>query len=131
MTEIERLKAIVEQLRSPGGCPWDQAQTHESLKPECIEEAAEVICGINILTENGDAENLKEELGDLLFCIVSLAYEYGIDPESALRMTILKFRERVHFLENKARESGCDLFEMPRGEKEKFWNEAKTAEKQK
>ena len=63
MAEIDRLKEIVQTLRSEKGCPWDRKQTHESLKPECIEEAAEVICGINILSETGDAENLREELG--------------------------------------------------------------------
>ncbi len=70
MNEIERLIEIVERLRSEDGCPWDRMQTHESLKPECIEEAAEVICGINILEETGDAENLKEELGDLLLQVI-------------------------------------------------------------
>lgn len=72
----------------------------------------------------------EEELGDLLFCIVSMACEFGIDPESALRMAILKFRERIHYLEKRAQGSGRDLFEIPREEKEKFWNEAKAAEKQ-
>ncbi|MCR4991377.1 MAG: hypothetical protein K6A38_11025 [Lachnospiraceae bacterium] len=70
MSEITNLKEIVEKLRSENGCPWDRAQTHESLKPECIEEAAEVICGINILEKTGDAENLKEELGDLLLQVM-------------------------------------------------------------
>lgn len=70
MSEIERLKTIVEKLRSEDGCPWDRAQTHETLKPTCIEEAAEVIGGINILKERGDADNLKEELGDLLLQIM-------------------------------------------------------------
>ena len=46
MSEIERLEEIVKTLRSENGCPWDRVQTHESLKPECIEEASEVICGI-------------------------------------------------------------------------------------
>ena len=41
-----------------------------SLKNTCIEEAAEVICGINILDQTGDADNLKEELGDLLMQVV-------------------------------------------------------------
>ena len=45
VSEIERLKSIVEKLRSEDGCPWDKAQTHVSLKPGCIEEAAEVIGG--------------------------------------------------------------------------------------
>ena len=70
MTEIERLKDIVQTLRSDHGCPWDREQTHASLKPECIEEAAEVVCGINILEKTGNAENLKEELGDLLLQVM-------------------------------------------------------------
>ena len=70
MTEIERLKEIVEKLRAEDGCPWDKVQTHTSLKPTVIEEAAEVICGINILDEKGDPENLKEELGDLLLQVM-------------------------------------------------------------
>ena len=70
MAEIDRLKEIVETLRSENGCPWDRAQTHTSLKPEVIEEAAEVVSGINILDKTGDAENLKEELGDLLLQVM-------------------------------------------------------------
>ena len=79
MSEIDRLKEIVQELRVK--CPWDRVQTHESLKPECIEEAAEVICGINILTQTGDAENLKEELGDLLLQVMfhaCMAEEEGL-----------------------------------------------------
>ena len=70
MKEIERLKEIVIKLRSENGCAWDKVQTHESLKPESIEEAAEVINGINILSETGDPDNLKEELGDLLLQVM-------------------------------------------------------------
>ncbi|RKM56119.1 tetrapyrrole methylase [Butyrivibrio sp. CB08] len=68
--EIDRLKEIVETLRSENGCPWDKAQTHDSLKASCIEEAAEVVSGINILDKTGDPENLKEELGDLLLQVM-------------------------------------------------------------
>ncbi|SEG29845.1 tetrapyrrole methylase family protein / MazG family protein [Eubacterium ruminantium] len=70
MSEIEKLKEIVQKLRSENGCPWDKVQTHESLKATCVEEAAEVVCGINILEKTGDAENLKEELGDLLLQVM-------------------------------------------------------------
>lgn len=70
MTQIQHLYEIVKILRSENGCPWDRQQTHMSLKPECIEEAAEVISGINILDKTGDAENLKEELGDLLLQVM-------------------------------------------------------------
>ena len=70
MSEVERLKDVVKRLRAEDGCPWDKVQTHASLKTTCIEEAAEVICGINILDEKGDSENLREELGDLLLQVM-------------------------------------------------------------
>ena len=81
MTEFENLKQIIARLRAKDGCPWDREQTHMSLKPACIEEAAEVICGINILDQTGDPDNLKEELGDLLLQVVmhaQIAEEEGL-----------------------------------------------------
>ena len=48
MTKFEEFEQVIARLRAPGGCPWDRAQTHASLKRTCIEEASEVICGINI-----------------------------------------------------------------------------------
>lgn len=80
-TEFDRLIDIVERLRAEDGCPWDREQTHESLKPGCIEEACEVIGGINILSDTGDASNLMEELGDLLLQIMlhsQIAKEEGL-----------------------------------------------------
>ncbi len=70
MTKFEELENIIARLRAPDGCPWDREQTHSSLKAACIEEAAEVVCGINILEDTGNSDNLKEELGDLLLLIV-------------------------------------------------------------
>ena len=64
------MERVIAKLRALDGCPWDREQTHTSLKKPCIEEAAEVICGINILEETGDPTNLKEELGDLLLQVV-------------------------------------------------------------
>lgn len=81
MTEFEKFKQIIARLRAEDGCPWDREQTHMSLKPACIEEAAEVICGINILDQTGDPDNLKEELGDLLLQVVmhaQIAEEEGL-----------------------------------------------------
>ena len=46
MTKFEEFEEVIARLRAPDGCPWDRAQTHISLKKPCIEEAAEVICGI-------------------------------------------------------------------------------------
>ena len=65
-SNIKRLIDIVEKLRSPEGCPWDKEQTHSSLKGNMIEEAYEAIDAID--SEN--AENLKEELGDVLLQVV-------------------------------------------------------------
>lgn len=70
MTKFKEFQQIIAKLRAPDGCPWDREQTHSSLKKSCIEEAAEVICGINILEKSGDPDNLKEELGDLLLQVV-------------------------------------------------------------
>ena len=63
MSEIERLKSIVEKLRAEDGCPWDRAQTHGSLKPACIEEAAEVIRVGNKAILGGIACNACAENG--------------------------------------------------------------------
>ncbi|MDD6492067.1 MAG: MazG family protein [Firmicutes bacterium] len=81
MTKFEEFKNIIARLRAPSGCPWDREQTHSSLKAACIEEAAEVICGINILEDTGNPDNLKEELGDLLLQVVlhaQIAEEEGL-----------------------------------------------------
>jgi len=63
---IARLREIMHTLRSPGGCPWDQEQTHESLIPNLIEEAYETAAAIR----SRDAGHLEEELGDLLLQVV-------------------------------------------------------------
>lgn len=81
MTEFEKFRQIIARLRAEDGCPWDREQTHMSLKPACIEEAVEVICGINIFEQTGSADNLKEELGDLLLQVVmhaQIAEEEGL-----------------------------------------------------
>lgn len=63
---IARLLAVMDQLRDPGGCPWDREQTLRTLTPYLLEEAHEVIEAI----EAGDAAHHREELGDLLFQVV-------------------------------------------------------------
>lgn len=60
------LVAVMDRLRSPGGCPWDAEQTHESLVEYLIEETYETIEAIDA---NDDAA-MKEELGDLLLQVV-------------------------------------------------------------
>ena len=61
---------IIARLRAPEGCPWDREQTHATLKSCMIEEAYEVVDGIRSLDETGKADNLCEELGDVLMQVV-------------------------------------------------------------
>ena len=63
---IDDLAEIVTLLRSKDGCPWDKVQTHESIRPDLIEETYEVIEAI----DQNDPEMLREELGDLLLQVV-------------------------------------------------------------
>jgi XTP/dITP diphosphohydrolase len=60
------LVAVMDRLRSPGGCPWDAQQTHSSLVEYLVEEAYETVEAI----ETGDDAALREELGDLLLQVV-------------------------------------------------------------
>ncbi|NJN46477.1 MAG: nucleoside triphosphate pyrophosphohydrolase [Candidatus Competibacteraceae bacterium] len=70
MSEIDRLLDVMALLRNPdGGCPWDRAQTYATILPYTLEEAYEVADAI----ERGDREELKKELGDLLFQVVFYA----------------------------------------------------------
>lgn len=67
LTKLERfgfdqLIEIMHILQGPDGCPWDRAQTHESLRPYMLEEAYEVIDAINA----GDPDHLYDELGDVV-----------------------------------------------------------------
>jgi len=66
VSPIDRLKQIVERLRSPDGCPWDREQTHASLKPHIIEECYELIDAI----DDQDDQGMQEELGDVLLQVV-------------------------------------------------------------
>jgi len=60
------LVAVMDRLRSPGGCPWDAEQTHLSLLPYLLEETHEVVEAV----ESGDRTHLAEELGDLLLQVM-------------------------------------------------------------
>src|SRR5881409_450978 len=81
--QFERLLEIMRRLREPGGCPWDREQTRASLKPFLVEETYEVLEAI----ESGEAEALREELGDLLLQVVfhaQIAAERGEFDMAAL-----------------------------------------------
>lgn len=69
--EFERLLAVMDRLRSPGGCPWDAAQTHESLLRYLVEESYEVVEAVEALEPSARRRTeLVEELGDVLLQVV-------------------------------------------------------------
>lgn len=63
---LDRAVQVMDRLRSPGGCPWDAAQTHRSLARYLVEETYEVLEAI----ETDDRTLLREELGDLLLQVL-------------------------------------------------------------
>ena len=76
---FDEFMEVVKRIRRE--CPWDSVQTHESLKPCLINEANEVLDGIDLLGRTNDSENLCEELGDLLFQVALhsvIAQEEGL-----------------------------------------------------
>jgi XTP/dITP diphosphohydrolase len=71
------LVAVMDRLRSPGGCPWDAEQTHESLVKYLIEEAHEAAEAIR----SGDRDHMVEELGDVLLQVAFQSRVGEEDPE--------------------------------------------------
>ncbi len=63
---LEELIGVIRTLRSPGGCQWDREQTHNSLRPNMLEEAYEAVDAI----DDNDMSHLKEELGDVLLQVI-------------------------------------------------------------
>lgn len=112
--------AVMDRLRSPGGCPWDGEQTHASLKPYLLEEAYEAYQAI----EDGDLSDLREELGDVLLQVVfhaRLAQEHeaawSIDDVAGDLVDKL-VRRHPHVFEG-----------APVEDLERTWEAAKSAEK--
>jgi XTP/dITP diphosphohydrolase len=70
------LVAVMDRLRSPGGCPWDAEQTHASLVPYLLEETYEAVEAL----ESGDRAHIVEELGDVLLQVVFHARIGQEDP---------------------------------------------------
>jgi XTP/dITP diphosphohydrolase/tetrapyrrole methylase family protein/MazG family protein len=85
MSAIDDLRRTIARLRGPGGCPWDQEQTHQSLERCLIDECSELLDTIDRL----DFPHMREELGDVLIQVIfhaQLAQEAGhFDLEDVAR----------------------------------------------
>ena len=73
----------------------------------------------------GDARAMELEFGDVLFTLVNVARKVKVDPESALRATCRKFRERWAFMEGAAWASGKNIEDLSMDELQELWDQAK------
>ncbi|HYA00123.1 MAG TPA: MazG family protein [Candidatus Binatia bacterium] len=92
---LRELNEVVERLRAPGGCPWDRAQTHRSLRPYLLEETYELLEAIDFR----GPETLREELGDLLLqvlmhCAIAAEEPDGFDIGHVAETTRAKMVHR-------------------------------------
>ena len=80
-SQLQRLVEVMNTLRSPGGCPWDAEQTHESLLKYLLEESYEFVDA----AQSGNRVDMREELGDVLLQVyfhARMAEEHPTDPFS-------------------------------------------------
>lgn len=92
LAALQELIEVVAQLRSPdGGCPWDLAQTPQSLTPYVLEEAYEVVDAIG----SGKSEAIAEELGDLLLQVVLQAQIASEDNQFTLKEVALGISQKL------------------------------------
>ena len=80
-SQLQRLVEVMDQLRSPGGCPWDAEQTHESLLKYLLEESYEFVDAVAA----GNRVDMREELGDVLLQVyfhARMAEDHPTDPFS-------------------------------------------------
>jgi MazG family protein len=104
------------------GFDWpDLGPVLDKLKEEIAELEAEI--------ENGDEQAIAEEYGDMLFVLSNIARHLKLDPETALRAANAKFTRRFHHVEARLREDGRPHAEVPLGEMDAWWDEAKAAER--
>ena len=101
------------------GFDWEKPeQVWEKVQEELEEFQDEV--------QQGNADAMESEFGDVLFSMVNYARFLNINPENALERTNKKFIKRFQYLENKAKEQGKALKDMTLSEMDVFWEEAKT-----
>ena len=118
------LVAVMDRLRSPGGCPWDAKQTHSSLLQYLLEEAYETVEAV----EAGDRAHLREELGDLLLQVMfhaRIAEEHDSDPFSVDDVAAGIVEKLIHRHPHVFADADADTAEVV----EANWEALKAAEK--
>lgn len=96
---------------------------------QILDKADEEIDELREAIETGDIMNIEEEIGDLLFVIVNLARQLDVEPETALKRTNRKFRQRFRFIEDELKKAGKNISDSTLNEMDELWDKAKTASK--
>lgn len=123
LTALEKFIHVVEELRSDHGCPWDKAQTHESLRMQLIEEAYEAADAMLNYQTQGEIDNLREELGDILLQVV-------LHSVIAEEEQIFTLEEVVNEITEKMIHRHPHVFNRDNAQKNtKTWEELKAEEK--
>ncbi|CAB4568873.1 MAG: MazG family protein [Actinobacteria bacterium] len=124
LTGVAKLVAVMNQLRSPGGCPWDAEQTHHSLLEYLLEESHELIDAI----ASGNRDDIREELGDVLLQVVfhaRIAQEHETDPFDLAEIAELTANKLIsrhpHVFGDETAQTAQDV--------EAIWHEKKKIEK--
>lgn len=113
----------IQEKVSGVGFDWEcREQVWDKVKEEINELSVEI--------NRADRDKMEDEFGDLFFAMVNAARLYGIDPETALERTNLKFSRRFNYLENQTIQKGVDLKTMSLAEMDVIWDEAKRLERQ-
>lgn len=112
----------IQEKVSGVGFDWEyREQVWDKVKEEINELSVEI--------DQVDQDKIEGEFGDLFFALVNAARLYGIDPETALERTNLKFIKRFNYLESQTMQKGMDLKQMSLAEMDVFWDEAKRSER--
>lgn len=117
---LEGLKLTKKAAKT--GFDWESA---DQIFAKLDEETAELRAAI----KSGDTANAAEEIGDLLFVVMNLARHLDVEPETALKKTNRKFRERFKFIEDELKRKGTALEDASLSEMDDLWNDAKAAAK--
>jgi MazG family protein len=102
------------------GFDWED---HEQIFEKIDEETTELKQAI----AGERKENIDEEIGDLLFAVLNLARHLDVEPETALKRTNRKFRQRFRFIEDELKRQGKTLDAATLAEMDELWNKAKSA----
>jgi tetrapyrrole methylase family protein/MazG family protein len=108
----------ISKRAARSGFDWDNIDGVMDKLSEEIQELEEA-------AGTGDKEHLQEELGDILFVLVSVARHHKLDPEEALRHATDKFMRRFHYVEDRISEMGKSFEDFNPQELDALWNEAK------